>query len=747
MLFLNSIVLWGSLAAAGVAVPIIIHLLNRYRHRQVDWAAMELLKRALLIRARRVRLEDVLLLLLRCLALALIALALARPTLPQSRAKLLGAGQRTGAVIAVDCSFSMAHGGAAKRFDRARQRVDEIASTLEPGDPVSLVGMASWPEVLLRNMGYEKLLFGKMRDKAQVLPQGLNLEGALEVIEALVRDTKGAARECYLVTDAQAHTWQGLSEKALAALQSISRHARLFVVSAATEAAENVAITRFDHTLGALRRGSIARYVAEVVNFGRREASGITVTLSADDRVVDRQYIDRLSPGRRRVVRLAYACRSAGDVRLTASLSPDQLLTDNTRHAVAHVHERVKVLCVDGEPSERPFDSETDFLLTAFAPKRTVPDRSLLVQRVSPIGMASQALEEYGMIVLANLGEIRPAQAAALLRYVEGGGGLVVFLGDRVMPAALNRQLTLSAGPLLPAEVESPVGEVSADAQGWPVRAAASGHRLADVIADLPEELLDAARVFRFFHLRPHEHAQVLLSIAGVDRPLLVEKAVGAGKVLLAATSADREWTNLPVHPIYSILLHESLGYLTTQPNERSFIAGRPLVLPLRRNLGAAGRAGEGEALPAKLTVRLPNGEEAEIKVTQGAEAGLAEYAKTNQAGFYEIAQPGQARGVLVAGNVDPAESDVRVLGAAALASGLAKCSARVVGPGEDLRRAIRESRVGRELWRELLLIGIVLLIVEFYLAYRFSRRVASGALRRTAAERERFLFDRAAGA
>ena len=32
---------------SGVGIPILIHLLNRYRHRELDWAAMELLRRAL----------------------------------------------------------------------------------------------------------------------------------------------------------------------------------------------------------------------------------------------------------------------------------------------------------------------------------------------------------------------------------------------------------------------------------------------------------------------------------------------------------------------------------------------------------------------------------------------------------------------------------------------------------------------------------------------------------------------------
>ena len=62
---LNSVGMWLGLGALGVSVPLIIHLLYRKHRRQTDWAAMELLRRALVIRSGQVRLEDLLILLLR----------------------------------------------------------------------------------------------------------------------------------------------------------------------------------------------------------------------------------------------------------------------------------------------------------------------------------------------------------------------------------------------------------------------------------------------------------------------------------------------------------------------------------------------------------------------------------------------------------------------------------------------------------------------------------------------------------
>src|SRR6478752_7828244 len=66
--------------AGAAAVPIIIHLLNRRRYRIVDWAAMRFLLAAQRQNVRRLRLEQWLLLAVRCAILVLLAVALAAVT-------------------------------------------------------------------------------------------------------------------------------------------------------------------------------------------------------------------------------------------------------------------------------------------------------------------------------------------------------------------------------------------------------------------------------------------------------------------------------------------------------------------------------------------------------------------------------------------------------------------------------------------------------------------------------------------
>src|SRR5262245_48980732 len=103
MSFLNPIMLAG---LAAISVPIIIHLLNRRKFHKVVWAAMRFLQNAVEQNQRRMRVEDMILLALRCLLIALLALALARPAILSNASGVFGQSKVTGVII-LDNSQSM----------------------------------------------------------------------------------------------------------------------------------------------------------------------------------------------------------------------------------------------------------------------------------------------------------------------------------------------------------------------------------------------------------------------------------------------------------------------------------------------------------------------------------------------------------------------------------------------------------------------------------------------------------------
>ena len=154
MTFMNP---WLLFAGLGVALPVLAHLLNRYQVKRTDWAAMRFLNRTVRVRSRQVRLRDLLLLLLRCLAVLLLAFAISKPAMKEAGGFASRFGERrAGVVIALDVSCSMQHSdGAATRFARALEKVETIAGEIHPGDPVCLVLLGAEHKVIVRNMAFD----------------------------------------------------------------------------------------------------------------------------------------------------------------------------------------------------------------------------------------------------------------------------------------------------------------------------------------------------------------------------------------------------------------------------------------------------------------------------------------------------------------------------------------------------------------------------------------------------------------
>src|SRR5262245_61369488 len=125
--FLNPLLLVGLTA---VSVPIIIHLLNRRKFQKVVWAAMRFIQTSVERNQRRMRVEDMILLALRCLLLALLAFALARPALKNSSSDFLGQSKVTGVII-LDNSGSMGMGdGTMTRFEKAKKAAEQALETM-----------------------------------------------------------------------------------------------------------------------------------------------------------------------------------------------------------------------------------------------------------------------------------------------------------------------------------------------------------------------------------------------------------------------------------------------------------------------------------------------------------------------------------------------------------------------------------------------------------------------------------------
>src|SRR5687768_7395230 len=152
--FLTNPLMLGWLAAA--AAPLIIHLWNKRKYREVSFAAIEFLLAALRKNSKRIQLEQWILLAVRTLIIVLLVLAVSEPFLEQAGLRF-STGQKTHKVLVLDGSFSMAYKPTDKsRFERAKELAIAIVDESNQGDGFSLVLLSEPPRVVVGSPAFER---------------------------------------------------------------------------------------------------------------------------------------------------------------------------------------------------------------------------------------------------------------------------------------------------------------------------------------------------------------------------------------------------------------------------------------------------------------------------------------------------------------------------------------------------------------------------------------------------------------
>lgn len=752
--FANPALLAG--ASAG-SIPIIIHLLNRQRFRRIWWGAMHWLWAAQKKASRRLRIEQLILLLIRVLILVLLAFALARPALHEGMGMLSGRPHAY-RVIVIDNSYSMGYSvGGKPLFDKAKEMAVKLVEQLQPGDEV---------DVLLANDRIEELTptaalkhsdvirdiqAARLSDGTTHLPRAI--AGACRLIQD--RKSKHPRKEIVLITDRTRRSWMEASDTPKK-LDSTEQEAveqvfgddkgkpRLWVVRLAGEPhPQNAVAVRLDIDEKVVTAGVETQIVAEVQNKGLDPLPGLPVTLFVDGDRIGREEIAKLEPAAREPVVFRHTFPVAGSHALSVEVGLDNLPADNTRFLAVDVEEQVKVLLVDGMQKAEKMESEMDFLRQALLPSRAEEVHAghmpLFPEVIGDGEFPNKELDDYSLIVLANVALIPKEKIDVLEQWVKRGGSLWIWMGDRIDPRTYNTEM----GSLLPAVVGEAVGLGN---QEEAVRTNTQ-ERVSDKVVDHPairslanfkkeESSLARMEVYRRFKLeaKPAEGAQAVRTMLALENgdPVALDWNLGEGRVVLMGTSADRDWCNWPTLIQYMPLVNFiALDLIKPGHEARNRAVGEPFVYRIpRQTLGAMRRAG--------LSLRDPAKEPVQVDVQTETFSAVSK--PCTRAGIYTLDLPGETPvSVHFAANRHNEESELDTIDDEELraflpASAGAKPERGLLLSAHPLRgdvefmdenldevvASIKKHTSGREIWRWFVMAVVLLLVAESFLAKRF---------------------------
>lgn len=706
--------LWG-LAAV---IPLLLHLWSRRRFQETSWGAMSFLLAAMRKNARRVRLEQLLLLAVRIALLALFAMALAHPLLLWRAADGSDATpSQTHYILVVDTSYSMAFRPRDRtRLNAAQDAIETLLHDSQQGDGFSLLLMQDPPQPLIAEVSFDRNEVRQRLEKVEVSQGGADLHATLVATENLIEYTRRRyprierVRIVFL-TDFGQTTWDAAASTDCRDLfEKLGNEAELSLINVAAASSPNLVISHLHCDRPFVTVGETVRIEAEIQAFETQQATPTRIEFLVDGRIVDAQDLTVPVNGRA-VATTTYPCDVIGDLAFEARLAADSLSMDNQRWLIVPVRKSLNVLCVQGEPDA------AECVALALNPTDSV-ESAMHVEVVAESALLDRPLDRYECVFLNNVARIGFDEANVLHRYVMRGGGLVVALGDLVRADSYNGELGEQAGPrrVLAAHLEQQIHDdmrfFNPGEYQHPLISPFRGHERSGLLT---------VPTWRYFRLRPYasKSVQVALAFDNGD-PAIVVESIGRGRSILVATALSPTswyrtpegvfpWTLLPTWPSFPPLVHGLVREATAgRETSRNIMVSAPLEII----------CDEPPATSAQVT--LPDGATERVSFSVADNTTQATFAATNQRGIYGVDFPAsEATRQRFAANLDPRESNLAPSQPESLPPEL-RSHASV-----ESSAAVRPDRSGLPLFRHLLGAVAVLLLTESGLACWFARRRA----------------------
>ena len=738
--------------AAAVAAPIIIHLLNRRRFKKINWAAMDFLLEAQRLNRRRVKLEEIILLLLRCLAMILIGLMIARPSLDINVSGLLKAGQ-TERVIVLDDSLSMAtigqQGSPINKASEILQKGIKSLSNNNSQDIFTVVRTTDPNKFAPNGLPLTESSITDLLDEFKNI-KATDLRGDLHsalttVAKSFDSEKASFAKVVYLFTDLRRMDWEsstksGSDKGVVQTLQGIAEKAAgCYVVDLGSEVENNLFIEEVKPLGKVLVSGVPADFEVLVRNLGKSDIEDVTVSFSVRGSLPLKSKIPLIEAGAIGVAAFSYTFTDSSNESFSVpveisldnefSKSEDALREDNVRYFPARVASGMRVLIVDGDPSGIFGRSESFYLSNALSPGGPAIS-GVDVTVLDDADFDSSNLSQYEVIFIANLYRITEERAVGLNEWVKNGGGLVLLLGDQIDEDVYNDVLYKNGSGLLPFKL-STVGGDEKEEKWVNIKPEKQNHPLFRFFEGDNKRLLDQVKVFRWWNSEIDDNenspnpSNIVASLTSDDNsPLVVERQIGDGRVLAVTTPLDNDWNNFPENGAsFLITSQELVRYMSRNiASEGLLSVAEPILYPVdvREYRQQANLLRPGEEVPEKVEALPQNKDNLnDLEWTLG-------YENTDQKGIYEIqferADGSGVQSLAFAANLDTEESNLSRITASSIRSDLGGASVEFLPFGSPVLE--REANVVRsEMWKVILIILGVLLMVELFYGWWIGAR------------------------
>jgi len=653
---------WFLAGIAAVAVPIYVHLLRRHTTTPHPFSSLMFFERRTQSSIKHRRLRYLLLLSLRTLLLLLLALAFANPFINRTAANM---SSEKLLLLVIDNSFSMRAG---TRLADARNEALSVLSSRRPTDRAQVMTLGSQLQVLTQ----PTVDAGALRAAVESLQPGDSHGNFGELARSLrsLAESTPTPIELHLFSDMQKSEMPAnFAELALPANVSLVLHP-VIKNQLPNWTVESVNVP------GQVWDPKKTRVQVVVAGFGTPAATR-NVSLLANGKMLATQSVAVPANGRA-TIEFQSLDVSYGFTRCEARIdSADAFPADDSSiFAVERSDPRRALFVYESGDSRSPV-----YFRAALA---SAAEAAFTLDATSVAQASGLPLSKYAFVVLSDLISVPASFESDLLKYVQTGGSVWVAVGTS---GSHTTRIPVFGGNILESRNYSRTGD----------RFLSVG----DVDPSFPSVAkTDKWSGIKFYFAARVDPGDSRVAARLTDQtPLLIEKKIGEGRVLLFTSGLDNLTNDFPLHPIFVPFVEQTARYLSGTEN-RSGSRTVDSFLELRSS----------KEQSVSVEVIDPDGHwPLSLK-----EATTAQTFQLTRAGFYEL-QLANGRHDVIGVNPDRRESNLDVIPDETLAlwrgnSGTAPAQAAAVGQAQEQTRPY-------SIWWYIMLLAFAAALAESLLA------------------------------
>lgn len=326
MNFLNPFFLFGLVAAA---IPVLIHLLNLRKLKNIEFSSLKFLKELQKSKIRKLKIKQILLLVLRTLIIVFLVLAFSRPIIEGSIPGFETYAKSNIAIL-IDNSISMDISDEfGNRFTQARKAAERIIQTMKESDEAIIIEMTDPNNSSQKSFNSNKELLKQYLSEVKISNRSASLDNSLRIGVKKLSQAKNFAKEIFIISDGQKNIFTS-SDTIFVNNKNIGTYFIPIGVNSKSDF-ENLSCDSIEIATKFYQIGKTIELNAVIKNHSEKDVKGALISLLFNNQKVAQKTFD-IQAKSTKTIPIGAPLQTTGAISATVELENDAFLADNRRH-------------------------------------------------------------------------------------------------------------------------------------------------------------------------------------------------------------------------------------------------------------------------------------------------------------------------------------------------------------------------------------------------------------------------------